>query len=431
MSTLIWAALGGCAVLAGAFGAGVSQVALGLVTTAFGLTVFWRHGGRQVTAAGLYSLATAVFVGLAAVYWADVLGSAVPPSLRLATAVGFFANVAMHGLFWRHTEMPQQPPPTDAAASGWAIGAGGGVAGVALALHLAGFEVGATLLIEIIFGSMSLLMVGLLVHPGRRIGVVRLALVGGVVALYALTVFTGYGRLLLVALGLVAVVPACLRVPGRVVKALVVVLIGPALAVLISAREQFGVATYGAALDGSGSITQPLADFGRLLAMHDEGTLALGYGSTLVVTVLFFVPRALWPDKPPGFGAELTRILEPSLVSIDQSLAAHLGGEWLYDFGYPGLVAMVLVMGWLIARLDGFAATTLARPTTDRRAVLLLAAVALLLAAIPDLVWAGTYTYWSRTASRLLVLAVLFVVAGRVTAARRASRRAGGSPARR
>jgi hypothetical protein len=60
-----------------------------------------------------------------------------------------------------------------------------------------------------------------------------------------------------------------------------------------------------------------------------------------------------------------------------------------------------------------------------------LAAVALLLAGIPDLAWAGTYTYWSRTASRLLVLLVLFVVGGGVTAARRASRRAAGSPARR
>jgi hypothetical protein len=422
---LIWAALGGVAVLAGAFGAGVSQMALGLLATAFGLTVFFRHGGRQVTAAGLYSLATAVFVGLAGVYWADALGTAVPPSLRLATAIGFFANVAMHGLFWRRTSTPQRPPPTDAAASGWAIAAGGGVAAVALALHLAGVEVGATLLIETIFGSMALLIVGLLVHPGRRIGVVRLTLVGAVGALYAATVFTGYGRLLLVALGLVAVVPACVRVPGHAVKVLVVALIGPALAVLISAREQFGMATYGAALDGSGSVTQPLADFGRLLAMYDQGTLALGFGSTLVVSALFFVPRALWPDKPLGFGAELTRILEPSLVSIDQSLAAHLGGEWLYDFGYPGLVAMVLVMGWLIARLDGFAAATLARPTTDRRAVLALAAVALLLAGIPDLAWAGTYTYWSRTASRLLVLAVLFVVGGGLTAGRRASRRAG------
>lgn len=447
MSALIWGALGGIAVLLGfvgpQYGPGASQFASSLLSVAFGLTVFWRHGGRQITAAGLYSLSSAVFVGMAGLYWWSQLGDEVAPSLRLATIVGFFANLAMHRLFWRHTAMPQTVPPTDLAAPRWGMVAGALIASVALGMHLAGLDIGATLLTEIIFGGMALLIVSLLTHPGRWIGPVRLTLVGAVGTLYATTVFTGYGRLLLVSLGLVAVIPACLRLPGRTVKAVVVAAIWPALAVLISAREQFGVATYGAALDGSGSVTQPLADFGRLIALHDQGLLGLGHGSTLVVTALFFVPRVLWPDKPDGFGAVLTQILEPSLVSIDQSLAAHLGGEWLYDFGYPGLVAMVLVMGWVVAELDGFVARTLARPTTERRAVLALTAATLLLAGIPDLEWAGTFTYWSRTASRLAVLAVLLLVAGRsataeaaapgraVTAARRAWRREAESPARR
>ena len=312
--------------------------------------------------------------------------------------------------------MPQTAPATDTAAPQWGIVAGGSIASVALALHIAGFDIGATFLTEIIFGSMALLIVSLLTHPGRRIGVVRLTLVGAVGALYATLVFSGYGRLLLVSLGLVAMIPACLRLPGRTVKALVIAAIWPALAVLIAAREQFGLDTYGAALDGSGSVTQPLADFGRLLTLHGQGLLALGYGSTLFVTALFFVPRVLWPQKPDGFGAVLTQILEPDLVSIDQSLAAHLGGEWLYDFGYPGLFAMVLVMGWLLARLDMFVADRLRRPTTDRRAILALTAATLLLAGIPDLEWAGTFTYWSRTASRLAVLVVLLLIAGRSSA---------------
>ena len=447
MSALIWSALGGIAILFGfvdpRFGPGLSELGISLLSAAFGLMVFWRHGGRQITAAGLYSLSSAVFVGMAGLYWWGQLGNDVSPGLRMATIVGFYANVGMHRLFWRHTAMPQSAPPTDLAAPQWGIVAGGGIASVALAMHIAGLDIGATFLTEIIFGSMALLVVSLLAHPGRRIGVVRLTLVSAVGALYALTVFTGYGRLLLVSLGLVAVIPACLRLPGHSVKAVVIAAIWPALAVLIAAREQFGVDTYGAALDGSGSVTQPLADFGRLLTLHDQGLLALGYGSTLVVSALFFVPRLLWPDKPDGFGAVLTQILEPDLVSIDQSLAAHLGGEWLYDFGYPGLFAMVLAMGWLLARLDLFVADRLGKPTTDRRAILALTAATLLLAGIPDLEWAGTFTYWSRTASRLAVLVVLLLVAGRsasaraaaperaVTAARRAWRRGVESSARR
>jgi hypothetical protein len=196
-------------------------------------------------------------------------------------------------------------------------------------------------------------------------------------------------------------------------KALVLATIGPTLVVLTYARQQLGTAIYGAELDGSGSVTQPLADFGRLLSLYDHGLLDLGHGSTLLVSAAFFVPRALWPGKPDGFGAVLTQILEPELVSIGQSLAAHLGGEWLYDFGYLGLGAMVLVMGWAIGRLDRWASGVLARPLTDRRTVVQLAAIVVMLAGIPDLEWAGTFTYWSRTASRLAVLAVLLLVADR------------------
>lgn len=421
MSALIWAALGGLAMLTEStdplVGTGIAQFGVASLATVYGLLVFWRHGGRQVTAAGLYSLASAVFVGLAGLYWWAEQGSAVPRGLYLATAIGYFANLAMHRLFWHDPRPPQQPPPAALEPVRWAILAGGLVAGGALAMHLGGLSVGSILLSELIFGGMVVVMVAVLVHPatrvGRGVGPLRLALVGLVVALYATTVFTGYGRLLLVSLGLAAAVPACVRLPGHTVKAMLLAAIGPALVVLTHAREQFGLATYGAELDGSGSVTLPLADFGRLIALHQHGLLDLGHGSTLLVSAIFFVPRAIWPDKPLGFGAELTRILDPQLVAIDQSLAAHLGGEWLYDFGYLGIPAMILVMGWAIGRLDRFAAARMHRPLTDRRAVLVLAAVVILLAGIPDLEWAGTYTYWSRTASRLVVPLALLLLSGR------------------
>ncbi len=125
MSALIWGALGGIAVLLGfvgpQYGPGASQFASSLLSVAFGLTVFWRHGGRQITAAGLYSLSSAVFVGMAGLYWWSQLGDEVAPSLRLATIVGFFANLAMHRLFWRHTAMPRpcRPPTSRPRVGGW------------------------------------------------------------------------------------------------------------------------------------------------------------------------------------------------------------------------------------------------------------------------------------------------------------------------
>lgn len=413
ISTLLWAALGGIALLAEAVdpqvGMAVSQAGISLLAVVFGVAVFWRHGGRQISAAGLYSLATAIFVGLAGLYWWNQQGNGVSLGLHAATALAFFTNVLMYRLFWHGATYPQTVAPSEQAPVMWGIAAGTGVAGSSLALHLAGLDVGATFLSEVIFGGMAMLMVSLMSYRGARLGIAPICLAGGVIGVYALTVFTGYGRLLLVSLGLVALIPACLRLPGRTVKAGVITAIWPALVFLIYAREQFGIATYGQALDGTGSITEPLLDFGRLITLFGRGLLPLGDGSTLIVSALFFVPRALWPTKPLGFGALLTQILEPASTVPDLSLAAHLGGEWFYDFGYPGFVAMVLVIGWAIARLDRYAARRLSVPLTSRHAIVGLATAALLVAAIPDLEWVGTFTYWSRTGSRLAVPLILFL----------------------
>ena len=64
------------------------------------------------------------------------------------------------------------------------------------------------------------------------------------------------------------------------------------------------------------------------------------------------VPRAVWPSKPVGFGAALTAFLEPSETVHNLNLAALSSGEWYFDFGWPGLFLMVLVLGWLVRWLD-------------------------------------------------------------------------------
>lgn len=414
--TMVWTALGAVALLIESGDARIlterSQLAMSLLALVFGVWVFWRHGGRQVSAAGLYSLASAVFVGLAGLYWWRLLGNDLPHGLYVATAVGFFANLLMYSLFWRRNEMPQLAPESNRPAAQWGIAVGGMTAAAALLLYTSGIRVGQTLLTEIAFAGMALLIVSLLTHPGRRIGLGRIVTSLAVGILYFVTIFTGYGRLLLVSLGLVALIPACLRVPGRAVKILLIAALGPSVAVFSYLREQFGLATYGVSLDGTGSVTLPLAAFGRLIEAYQEGVLQLGYGSTLVVTAFFFVPRLIWAGKPDGFGAELTQILEPELVATNQSLAAHLAGEWLFNFGYLGIPAMVLVMGWTIGWVDRYAAGRMKQPLTNRRALVALTAAITLLAGIPDLQWAGTFTYWARTGSRLAVLAALLFIAG-------------------
>lgn len=420
-----WALLGLCAILLISDNPQVgylrAEIALAALTLAFGVWLFWHHGGRQVTAAGLVGAAAAVFIGFPGLWWVDRLGSAIAAEYFYATAICYYSLLTMWVLFWRSTasgpDLAHLPTATPAAR--WSVGTG--LVLVLLATGTAALTGSASSVYHgsVAFAGTALVSVGitggfLTSTQNGRLRPAAYALIGFSLLAYLGTIFGGYGRLTFVALVLGPVVALCLRLPRRTLKA--VTLLGtPVMAVILTklrlgvVAEQYGSAA--ARTDGPDSTVTPLKTLALLLRNLDQ--LSPGDGSVLWASFTIFVPRAMWEDKPQGFGTVLTGRFAPELLPTGHTMVALMPGEWLYDFGLPGLVGMVLLLGWGLRRLDLGLARALAGDLGSRRGLWVLAVLVTLVAGLPDLVWGGTSTYVSRSLFRLVPLVVVLIVASR------------------
>jgi hypothetical protein len=191
------------------------------------------------------------------------------------------------------------------------------------------------------------------------------------------------------------------------------VLIGaaPVLLALAKLRDAGGPRP-GTTVHGNGleSVVSPLQSFASLLDHNNLGMLPYGWGHTFWAALVALVPSSVWSGKPVGFGAELVPILNPELVGTGQSDAALFAGEWLFNFGLPGLLLMVPAAGLAIRGLDHVLARSMSLPIDSRRAVVRYSAAVVAAAGLIDLMWVGSFTYVARTGSRLLILAAVFVI---------------------
>jgi len=399
----------------------VAEYVLALAAVGFGCWGFLRHGGRQMTAAGVVCLSCAVMVGFAGLYWARSAQGAFQGSIFTATASTYFATVAMYAFFWLRTEdaFPQAPRREwSADAARWVTAVGGAVVVVCVLLSAASAP-GHPLQSGGAFVGTLLLATGLLSGPAaRRVRLSQLAVVGVAFILYFAFVFNGAafnggGRLIVASLGLGIAVICCLRFPGRAAKLLVLALTIPGLLIAGQLRvDKFASVGYTPVASGLGSVVQPLQFYGQLIDLHAAGQLRLGHGSTLVAAAVAQVPRSAWSGKPIGFGDVLTSILEPSESPKGLSLAALATGEWFYDFGWLGIALMVLVVGWLVRWLDILFARELTRPLATRRRHVLRVLFVVLVVGLTDFYWTGTFTWDSRLFFRLVfVVALLAVIA--------------------
>ncbi|HEV3213061.1 MAG TPA: hypothetical protein VGZ03_06655 [Acidimicrobiales bacterium] len=426
----IWTALGCCSFFfypsQGAVwtSSPIGEYVLASAAAGFGVWGFWRHGGRQITAAGVVCLSCAVMVGFAGLYWATNAQGAFQGSIFAATAWTYFATIAMYALFWSRTEdaFPQSVrAPSTPSAARWATLVGAALVLVCTALSRAGSP-GHPLLSGGAFVGTLVLAIGLLSRPGRsKLRIHQMLLVGIAFLLYYAFVFNGSGfngggRLIVASLALGIAITFCLHLRGKGTKVLVLCLTVPAFLIAGQIRvDKFASYNYTPVAGGLGSVVEPLQFFGQLIALDGSGELHLGHGSTFVATAVAQVPRAAWPTKPVGFGEVLTTILEPSEVSTGLSLAALTTGEWYFDFGWLGVLVMVLVVGWLVGWLDVLFARDLARSLDTRRRVVTRVLLVVLVAGLTDLYWTGTFTYETRLFMRFVVVLALLAVASRRT----------------
>lgn len=74
----------------------------------------------------------------------------------------------------------------------------------------------------------------------------------------------------------------------------------------------------------------------------------ISFGWQLLGALLFFVPRAFWPEKPVGSGYQLA----DQLGYIFNNISMPFLGEGYVNFGFIGVFLFTIALGYLIRHLD-------------------------------------------------------------------------------
>ena len=67
------------------------------------------------------------------------------------------------------------------------------------------------------------------------------------------------------------------------------------------------------------------------------------YGKSFIKPVFALIPRSVWPDKPISISEQLAQFLYPYQAGF--SIGTSIVGEAYMNFGYPAIVAVMLLFG--------------------------------------------------------------------------------------
>jgi hypothetical protein len=88
-----------------------------------------------------------------------------------------------------------------------------------------------------------------------------------------------------------------------------------------------------------------------LLTVREDG---ISWGSNILGAVAFFVPRALWPEKPPPTSWVIYDTMTHSSEVGTDNLSTPLMAEGYYAFGWLGAVAISLFFWWCISEITKY-----------------------------------------------------------------------------
>lgn len=417
--------------ITGLFRPSVGVMLLSVTSCVFAVMRAMGRGGKYLTPAGVFFLASGVFIGGGCYYLSIVDTEVDTGSLRdaaalaMLTTIGISAVLTALSIRWRLT-WPQKR--AGVASSSWQPPPQFGLKAVALLL------VSQVSVVQAIFGpvaeAMSIGGVIMLVlwassrrHHMRWFGDgLLLALVAVLPYVWIQLTFSGGGRLLIAGISIAAFVGWNLMSPSRLQKLLVICCIPLFLAFAglnrlghgnDSADDGTSASSVVSSGEGLGSVYAPLETWTMMIEpLTPEQSAQLGprYGATFLHTLYLPVPRQLWDDKPKGFGAELTEVFRPELVEKQHSMAGLLQGEWYANFGYAGLVLMIPVTGWFLALLDRRHLRLATSGLEDPRAWWQAAVLVCIVSSLADLLWVGTFTMLSRGGLAAVVVAVVGIM---------------------
>jgi len=383
---------------------------------AHAISAYWRDGGRRISAPGVYMIASGLFIYFPAMYlYFDDPMIHGRVDYVAAVNIAYWSQLVLYFFFWepRPLRDGQVSVMEDRNVTTWGMWMGvslvaAGVVLVGTPLSSYGFDDGAA------FAGIALLAVSSF-RRGYRLTVFAYGLIAILFLVYMQFVFAGFGRLQIGALGIAIAAAVTHRWKGRTVKLALLLAFPPVLSYLAASRVAFTGAinpNQSASVTGLESAIAPFVRFAEVLPLEASSQIVNTGFHTFFAAAVALVPRQLWPDKPIGLGAELGDFFRPDLMGRGHSEAALFHGEWVFAFGFLGLVAFVPVMGLFVMWLDNVAQGVSAKSSTNRLDLLKIVALLVLAASIADLIWGGAFTYTSRVGPRLICLAAVFLLFG-------------------
>ena len=100
---------------------------------------------------------------------------------------------------------------------------------------------------------------------------------------------------------------------------------------------------------------------GRMIEQHELFPELQQYGETLIILPLVLLPRFLWPGKPERGGSGF--MSEHTGMTLSESATFGTGTvfEFFINFGYIGVFFGFMALGWVLIRIDRYAALHLQR----------------------------------------------------------------------
>jgi hypothetical protein len=407
-----------------------------------GLYLFKQRGGNLVTPTGIYFLSVAIMLGIAGAQLLITQPEDVTEWTFAASWAAFASNLVILGVQRRRRQPFVENPKVrlDRRLAGWYLRVGTALFATGLLINLADPGLVGPLPDAFAFTGVVLLLAGVFLgptpyRPSRQL--VRMALAIVAIGLFVEIFFSGFGRLVVAGLVLVAFLLINLGEPAAWHKQVLVVALIPVLilagwarvTVLGGETTPIDVIVKG---EGLGSLTNPVYYLGELIDADRSGSpraMDTRFGATYLEALVAWVPRDLWEEKPFGLGFELAaRLDSENPIAGDPenaySIAALTYGEWYVNFGWLGFVIIPPFLALALSGLDRWQARVVARRWSNESShTLQMLMMVVIISGIPEFVWMGSFTMVSRTGIRLLIMAGIWILVDHARHIRETARR--------
>lgn len=237
-----------------------------------------------------------------------------------------------------------------------------------------------------------------------------------VLASYLQVAFSGFGRLRIASLGFAALLLWSALFRSYLIK-VAPIAVAPFFLVwggmVRSSSSEFDFRVLIEA-QGLGSLLAPFNTLSELLEhfsiMVDKGLADFQYGATYLYNILFWVPRAVWEDKPDGLGRMYVEWLTPELLHTGHSISGSYIGEAFVNFYVWGILIVPVIAGLIIGLISKYSIGLIRNDVQSDMSIIYITLYIILSSSMADFLWADTNTFTHRGMVRAFVLFCVVVL---------------------